>query len=29
MSKHYASANWEGNLTKGKGKYTLKNALTN
>jgi osmotically inducible protein OsmC len=24
MSKHYANANWEGNLTKGKGKYTLK-----
>jgi osmotically inducible protein OsmC len=24
MSKHYANANWEGNLTKGKGKYTIK-----
>src|ERR1035437_4696168 len=24
MSKHYANANWEGNLVKGKGKYTLK-----
>lgn len=24
MSKHYASALWEGNLVKGKGKYTLK-----
>lgn len=26
MSKHYANANWEGNLTKGKGKYTLKSS---
>lgn len=26
MSKHYANANWEGNLTKGKGKYTLKTS---
>jgi lipoyl-dependent peroxiredoxin len=26
MSKHYASANWEGNLVKGKGKYTLKTS---
>ena len=24
MSKHYANANWEGNLTRGKGKYTVK-----
>lgn len=24
MSKHYANANWEGNLKDGKGKYTLK-----
>lgn len=24
MSKHYANANWEGNLVKGKGQYTLK-----
>lgn len=23
MSKHYASARWEGNLIKGKGSYTL------
>jgi osmotically inducible protein OsmC len=23
MSKHYANANWEGNLLQGKGKYTL------
>lgn len=23
MSKHYANASWEGNLLKGKGKYTL------
>jgi len=23
MSKHYANANWEGNLVKGKGKYIL------
>lgn len=23
MSKHYSSAIWEGNLAKGKGKYTL------
>ena len=26
MSKHYANANWEGNLTKGKGKYLLKTS---
>lgn len=26
MSKHYASARWEGNLIKGKGKYTLKTS---
>lgn len=26
MSKHYANATWEGNLTKGKGKYTLKTS---
>ena len=26
MSKHYASASWEGNLVKGKGKYTLKTS---
>lgn len=26
MSKHYASAYWEGNLVKGKGKYTLKTS---
>ena len=26
MSKHYANANWEGNLLKGKGKYTLKTS---
>ena len=26
MSKHYANANWEGNLVKGKGKYTLKTS---
>jgi osmotically inducible protein OsmC len=26
MSKHYASANWEGNLVKGKGKYVLKTS---
>src|SRR5512133_4402480 len=26
MSKHYANANWEGNLTKGKGKYKLKTS---
>jgi osmotically inducible protein OsmC len=24
MSKHYANAHWEGNLVKGRGKYTLK-----
>lgn len=24
MSKHFANANWEGNLKEGKGKYTLK-----
>lgn len=24
MSKHYANAQWEGNLVKGRGKYTLK-----
>ncbi|HEX2919939.1 MAG TPA: OsmC family peroxiredoxin [Bacteroidales bacterium] len=24
MSRHYANANWEGNLKEGKGKYTLK-----
>jgi osmotically inducible protein OsmC len=23
MSKHFSKANWEGNLTKGKGKYSL------
>ena len=26
MSKHYANANWEGNLLKGSGKYTLKTS---
>ena len=26
MSKHYANANWEGNLVKGKGKYILKTS---
>ena len=26
MSKHYAHARWEGNLTEGKGKYTLKSS---
>jgi lipoyl-dependent peroxiredoxin len=26
MSKHYAKAHWEGNLLKGKGKYTLKTS---
>src|SRR5512133_628179 len=26
MSKHYANANWEGNLIKGKGKYKLKTS---
>jgi osmotically inducible protein OsmC len=26
MSKHYANANWEGNLLKGRGKYTLKTS---
>ena len=26
MSKHYANASWEGNLVKGKGKYTLKTS---
>ncbi|MBW6497229.1 MAG: OsmC family protein [Bacteroidales bacterium] len=26
MSKHYASARWEGNLVKGNGKYTLKTS---
>ena len=26
MSKHYANAHWEGNLTGGKGKYTLKTS---
>lgn len=26
MSKHYASALWEGNLIKGKGKYQLKTS---
>jgi lipoyl-dependent peroxiredoxin len=26
MSKHYANANWEGNLLKGKGKYSLKTS---
>ncbi|HLN20179.1 MAG TPA: OsmC family peroxiredoxin [Bacteroidales bacterium] len=26
MSKHYANANWEGNLKEGKGKYTLKSS---
>jgi len=26
MSKHYANARWEGNLTKGKGKFTLKTS---
>lgn len=26
MSKHYAHANWEGNLTKGRGQYTLKSS---
>jgi osmotically inducible protein OsmC len=26
MSKHYANASWDGNLVKGKGKYTLKTS---
>jgi osmotically inducible protein OsmC len=26
MSKHYANASWEGNLVKGRGKYTLKTS---
>jgi osmotically inducible protein OsmC len=26
MSKHYANANWDGNLLKGSGKYTLKTS---
>lgn len=26
MSKHYANANWEGNLLQGRGKYTLKTS---
>ncbi|MFO7621002.1 MAG: OsmC family peroxiredoxin [Bacteroidales bacterium] len=26
MSKHYANAKWEGNLTGGSGKYTLKTS---
>jgi lipoyl-dependent peroxiredoxin len=26
MSKHFAKARWEGNLTKGNGKYTLKTS---
>ncbi len=26
MSKHYASARWEGNLVKGNGKYVLKTS---
>lgn len=26
MSKHYANANWEGNLVKGTGKYILKTS---
>ncbi len=26
MSKHFANANWEGNLVQGKGKYTLKTS---
>ena len=26
MSKHYAHASWEGNLTTGKGKYMLKTS---
>lgn len=26
MSKHYAHARWEGSLTKGKGKFTLKTS---
>jgi lipoyl-dependent peroxiredoxin len=26
MSKHFASARWEGNLAKGKGKYLLKTS---
>ena len=26
MSKHYANANWEENLVKGSGKYTLKTS---
>ncbi|MFN3556689.1 MAG: OsmC family peroxiredoxin [Bacteroidales bacterium] len=26
MSKHYASAQWEGNLVKGSGKYKLKTS---
>lgn len=26
MSKHYANASWEGNLTKGNGKYVLKTS---
>jgi osmotically inducible protein OsmC len=26
MSKHFAKAHWNGNLTKGNGKYTLKTS---
>lgn len=26
MSKHYANADWQGNLTEGKGKYVLKTS---
>jgi len=26
MSKHYANAEWEGNLTEGKGKYHLRTS---
>jgi osmotically inducible protein OsmC len=26
MSKHYANAQWDGNLLKGSGKYTLKTS---
>jgi len=26
MSKHFANAYWDGNLTKGNGKYTLKTS---
>ena len=26
MSKHYANANWEGNLPEGKGKFSLKTS---